>query len=50
MAGLVKVLAAKPADLRSVPETHMVGGEDQFSKLSSDLHMYTLEYTGYTHK
>lgn len=33
------VVAAKPDDLRLIPETHMVGGENGLLKLSSNFYM-----------
>lgn len=42
MAQHVKVPAAKPANLSFIPRTHMVEGEKQLPKLSSDLHTCTV--------
>jgi hypothetical protein len=42
MTQQVKVLAAKPEDLSSIPETHTMEGEKQHLKVSSDLHTYIM--------
>jgi hypothetical protein len=47
MAQGVKATAANPADLSSIPRTHMVGRDNQMSKLSSDPHMYSVMCTSY---
>lgn len=39
----VKALANKLDDLSPVPGAHMIEGEMQLYKLSSDLHMYDME-------
>lgn len=33
MAQWVKVLASKPGDLSSIPKTHVMGGENQLTKV-----------------
>ena len=38
MAQQVKVLTANPAGLSSIPETHVMDGETDSQKLSSDYH------------
>lgn len=45
MAGSVKVFAAKPEDLSSIPRTHIVKGENQLPQI---VLIYT--HTNYTQK
>ena len=42
MAQWVKVLAAKPNYLSSIPRTYMVEGVNQFPQLPSDLHIQAM--------
>lgn len=44
MAQGVRAHATTPDDLSSNTETHMVEGENQFPKLFSSLHTWTLAY------
>lgn len=48
MAQRVKTLANQPDDLSLISKTHMVERENQFSQLSSDLHIHVVVST-YTH-
>lgn len=40
--------AAKPNSLSSIPKAHMVEGENQLLKLSSDVYLHTVTHT-HTH-
>lgn len=45
MAQRVKEVTLKSQDLNLICGTHVVEGEDQFPKLSSDFHVYAVAYT-----
>lgn len=44
MAQLIKVIAVKPNDLRSISGVHMVEGENRLPVLATDLHMCTRKF------